>query len=284
MRAQVEQYHLVRPADLAQALNMLAEEPQRWRPLAGGTDLMVLLAAGKLPAGDFLDLSRLSELQGCEVSDQEVRLGALTTYAEVLRQPVLRREFPNLVEAAAVTGAVAIQNRGTLGGNLANASPAADSPPALLSYAAQVELVSSRGRRRIAYQEFHRDYKVTALEPGELISAIVLPRSSEPAFHYYRKVGTRKAQAISKVCLAGCVRAGEVRLGMGAVAPIPASCARLASALSQRGALAWDESCQTLLRESIAPIDDLRSNCAYRSRVAGNLMRDFWERYQQWRS
>ena len=143
---------------------MLADEPGMWRPFAGGTDLMVLLEAGKLPPGKYVSLWGLTELGGIAVATDTVTLGALTTYAEVLGHPVLRSEFPLLCRAAEQTGGVATQNRGTLGGNIANASPAADTPPALLVYDAELELVSARGSRRVPYDRFHTGYKVMDLE------------------------------------------------------------------------------------------------------------------------
>jgi CO/xanthine dehydrogenase FAD-binding subunit len=282
MRAYFPHYNLQRPASLQEGLQWLHERPGHFRPLAGGTDLMVLFNAGKLAAGDFLDISRFSELQGIEVSPAQVRLGALVTYSEILQHPVLKEHFPNLVQAAFWTGAAAIQNRGTLGGNAANASPAADTPPALLSYGAQIELVSLQGRRSLDYAQFHLDYKKTAMRPDELIATLVVPRSQGRCFHFYRKVGTRKAQAISKVCLAGCVDGGRVRLGFGAVAPVPAACPRLSEALTQLGRNPLNAEIRQILHQEVTPIDDIRSNREYRSRVAENLLDQMWSEYLKW--
>src|SRR5437870_6117561 len=167
---------------------------------------MVLLEAGKLPHKNYLNIWNLSELRGIEVSDAYVSLGALTTYTEVHNHEILRAEFPMLCQAAKETGGIAIQNRGTLGGNIVNASPAADSPPALLAYDAELELVSKQGQRRIRYSSFHTGYKQMDIQPDELLRAIRLPRTKASLTHYYRKVGTRKAQAISKTCFAGVGR------------------------------------------------------------------------------
>src|SRR5262249_16812439 len=145
----------------------------------------------------------LKELRGIEVTEDQVALGALTTYTEVQEHPIMQKEFPMLCQAAKETGGIAIQNRGTLGGNIVNASPAADSPPPLLAYDAELELISKSGARRIPYSKFHRGYKQMDINPDELLRAIHLPRAQAERFHYYRKVGTRKAQAISKVCFAG---------------------------------------------------------------------------------
>src|SRR5215213_2528734 len=149
MRAYVPDYELRAPPTLADALDLLAREPGVWRPFAGGTDLMVLFEAGVLAHKKFLSVWHLAELKGVEVTDEHVALGALTTYTEVQRHEVLRREFPALCEAARETGGWAIQNRGTIGGNIANASPAADSPPALLVYDATLEIRSGRGSRAV---------------------------------------------------------------------------------------------------------------------------------------
>src|SRR5438045_445016 len=202
MRTYVPAYELVLPATLNEALDVLARDIGAWKPFAGGTDLMVLLEAGKLPHQNYVNIWNLKELRGIEVTDDQVILGALTTYTEVQNHPVLRTEFPMLCEAARETGGIAIQNRGTLGGNISNASPAADSPPALLAYDAELELISKTGERRIQYSNFHKGYKQMDIGSDELLRAIRLPRRPKPITHYYRKVGTRKAQAISKVCFA----------------------------------------------------------------------------------
>src|SRR5262245_52042763 len=203
MRAYLPTYELRTPSSLDEALRLLEGEPGLWQPFAGGTDLMVLLEAGKLAHKRFFSLWHLPELRGIEVTDAHITLGALTTYTQVQAQAVLRAEFPLLCEAASLTGSIAIQNRGTLGGNIANASPAADSLPALLVYEAQLEMVSTQGARWVPYRDFHTGYKTTVMRTDELIKAIRLPRATQGWQQYARKVGTRKAQAIAKVCFAG---------------------------------------------------------------------------------
>src|SRR5437016_1472521 len=191
---------------LSEALGILQKKPGYWKPFAGGTDLMVLFEAGKLEHRHFLNLWGLQELKGIEEQAHSISLGGLVTYSEIQKNKVLSNEFPLLCQAARETGAVAIQSRGTLGGNIANASPAADSPPALLVYDAALELVSARGARWVPYREFHTGYKKTVLRADELIRRIRLPRGTAGGVHYYRKVGTRRAQAISKVVMAGFAR------------------------------------------------------------------------------
>src|SRR6266705_2044236 len=206
MRAYLPDYQLITPRTLAEALALLTREPGVWKPFAGGTDLMVLLEAGKLPQKNYLNIRELNELRGIEVKEGRVTIGALTTYTEIQMNPVLQNEFPMLCQAASETGGLAIQNRGTLGGNVANASPAADSPPALLAYDAELEFISKRGPRRISYCYFHQGYKQMDLQPDELLWRVHLPRETKNTRQYYRKVGTRKAQAISKVCFAAVAR------------------------------------------------------------------------------
>src|SRR6202047_5291231 len=186
MRSFVPVYDMVTPRNLDDALARLPE----WRPFAGGTDLIVLFEAGKLRHTRFMNIWPLAELKGIDVTPDYVTLGALTTYTEVQRHAVLHREFPMLCRAAAETGGIAIQNRGTLGGNIVNASPAADSPPALLVYDAQLAIVSPRGARKLAYRDFHTGYKRMQMETDELLSAIRLPRRAGQYDAVYRKVGT----------------------------------------------------------------------------------------------
>src|SRR5436305_4952558 len=185
MRAYVPSYELISTVSLSEVLGVLAQHNGKWKPFAGGTDLMVLLEAGKLPHKNYVNIWNLKELRGIEVAEDHVTLGALTTYTEVQEHPIVRDEFPMLSQAARETGGIAIQNRGTLGGNIINASPAADSPPALLAYAAELELVSKHGERRIPYFKFHTGYKQMDMRPNELLRAIRLPRVSNQLTHYY---------------------------------------------------------------------------------------------------
>src|SRR5438874_3319325 len=188
MRAYVPSYELISPGSLNEVLDVLASDGATWKPFAGGTDLMVLLEAGKLPQRNYVNIWNLKELRGIEVSDKYVRLGALTTYTEVQGNEILRDEFPMLCQAAKETGGIAIQNRGTLGGNIINASPAADSPPALLAYAAELELVSKHGERRIPYLKFHTGYKQMDMRLNELLREFRLPCVTIQFTHYYCKV------------------------------------------------------------------------------------------------
>src|SRR5688500_6274623 len=281
MRAYLPAYQMISPASLHDGLALLAREPGVWQPIAGGTDLMVLLEAGKLAHKNYVNIWNLAELRGIEVSPEQVSIGALTTYTEVQEHPVLCEEFPMLCQAAGETGGLAVQNRGTLGGNIVNASPAADSPPALLAYDAEVELVSTQGSRWLPYQGFHTGYKQMLIRPDELLTRIRLPRNTTGATHYYRKVGTRKAQAISKVCFAAVGRTSngrieDARVVVGSVAPIVVRCLQTENALKgQKPDAATVKSAQASLWREISPIDDIRSTANYRLQVASNLLADF---------
>ncbi len=242
---------------------------------------MVLLEAGKLAHQRFISLWHLPELRGITVTDDHITLGAMTTYTQMQAHPILQTEFPLLCQAASWTGSVAIQNRGTIGGNIANASPAADSLPALLVYEAELELISANGARWVDYRSFHTDYKQVALRSDELIKAIRLPRATGDWLQHSRKVGTRKAQAISKVCLAALAQfeAGtikDIRLAFGSVAPVPVRCPQTEAVLQNRTIDdATINAARAALANEIRPIDDVRSTAEYRLRVAANLLTDF---------
>jgi CO/xanthine dehydrogenase FAD-binding subunit len=283
MRAYIPDYQLTTTSSLAEALALLANEPGVWKPFAGGTDLMVLLEAGKLPHRNYINIWKLDELRNVEIEPQHITVGALTTYTDVQANEILRAEFPMLCQAASETGGLAIQNRGTLGGNIVNASPAADSPPALLAYDAELELSSAESSRWLPYKGFHTGYKQMQIREDELLTRIRLPRTTQPLKHYYRKVGTRKAQAISKVCFAAVARSNgkridEVRIALGSIAPVPLRCVRTEDVLrgQEIGQAMIASGKETLARE-IAPIDDIRSTKNYRLRISQNLLVDFLE-------
>jgi CO/xanthine dehydrogenase FAD-binding subunit len=281
LRTWLRPFTLEAPKDLETALRLLSRDPGVWHPFAGGTDLMVLLEFGKLTPGHYLSIWGLDELRGITVTPEHIVLGAVTTYTDVLSHPVLRAECPLLCAAARQTGGIATQNRGTLGGNIANASPAADSPPALLAYDAELELRSIDGVRRVPYDRFHSGYKVMDLAPGEIIHRIILPRRASAWHQTYKKVGTRAAQAISKVCLAAAMnldgrRVLDARIALGSVAPTVVRCVEAEATL--RGRLLDDDlmaAAAAALPRDVMPIDDLRSTARYRLRVAQNLLIQF---------
>jgi CO/xanthine dehydrogenase FAD-binding subunit len=280
MRSDPREYELVAPASLQAALALLGQSPA-WLPIAGGTDIMVLYAAGKLPSRRLMSIWKLAELRRIEVLPNEVRVGAACTYTEIREHEIIGREFPLLARAAAWTGGIANQNRGTLGGNIVNASPAADSLPALLAYDAELILVSVHGERRLPYAGFHTHYKKTRLAPGELIRCICLPRKFSGYVSHARKVGSRNAQAISKVCIAALGRVAgqtveDMHIAVGSVAPVPLRLSETERIVIGRGV---DESLVRLAKKTaiaeIRPIDDIRSTARYRTAVAANLVAEF---------
>jgi CO/xanthine dehydrogenase FAD-binding subunit len=284
MRADPAEYKLVSPGNLQAVLSLLSSEPSHWLPIAGGTDVMVLYSSGKLPNRHLINIWNIPELRQIEVFPDSIRIGAASTYTVLREHEIVSKEFPLLAAAASWTGGIANQNRGTLGGNIANASPAADSLPALLVYDADLTLVSVRGERRVPYRSFHTGYKKMALAPDELIQSISLPRRFSKYFSHARKVGARNAQAISKVCLAalgqclnGAIR--DVRLALGSVAPVPLRLHETEQVLTgQKIETSLIDAARICVMKEIRPIDDIRSTARYRTAVVGNLVTEFLEK------
>ena len=282
MRGAPRSMTVLRPRDAAEAVSLFAAHPAA-RPLAGGTDYMVLWNMGDANGQSILDLSGVKEWRAIRKTVTGLSIGALATHAELRDDPAVKREFPLLAQAAAVVGAEQIQNRGTLGGNIANASPAGDTFPALAVYEATVKTVSRKGQRSIPFCDVFAGVKKTNLEPGELICAVELPYlSKRPHRQLYRKVGTRAAMSISKTVAAGLLwlerdrTVRELRFALGSMAP---TVRRLQAAeelvkgkrLSPEVA---DEACE-LMRKDVSPIDDVRSTAQYRLHVSQNLLSAF---------
>jgi len=262
---------LLRPTSLADALKMLRDEGPL-TPLAGCTDLFVALNFGTLKDQRFLDLWGLDRLRAIELNGDLLSIGALATHTDLIRSRLVRGRLPMLAAAAREVGGVQIQNRGTIGGNVANASPAGDTLPVLAAADATVVLRRAGGTRRVPFTRFYTGYRQTVRRADELIVAFEIPRIA--GRQWFRKVGTRAAQAISKVVMAGVVgpkAAGgrPVRLALGSVAPTVVRAVRTEAALAAGASI--DEAQRTLLSE-IAPIDDIRSDAEYRRRVAANLL------------
>jgi xanthine dehydrogenase small subunit len=238
-------------------------------PMAGCTDLYVALNFGTLKDQTFLNLWRLDELRRIDLRGNALWIGALATYTDLLRSPLIRARLPMLVSAARQIGGVQIQNRGTIGGNVANASPAGDSLPVLAVADATVVLRSASETRRVPFSAFYTGYRRTVMRPDELIEALEVPPVQ--GRQWFRKVGTRAAQAIAKVVMAG-VAGGPPRIALGSVAPTVVRALKTEQVLASGGSL--DEA-QRALNEEIAPLDDLRSTAEYRRRVAENLLARF---------
>jgi CO/xanthine dehydrogenase FAD-binding subunit len=280
MRSFLPDYEVVTAQSVPAAVDMLASN-EAWRPISGGTDLMVLFNAGRLPYRKLVSVREIPELRGISVAETEVVIGAAATYTDIREHVILQREFPLLCAAASWTGGIANQNRGTIGGNIINASPAADSCPPLLVYDAELELASSIGARRLPYVDFHTGYKQMDLRPGELLVRIHLPRHTRDWRQYSRKVGPRRAQAISKICFAATARMNEdtitdVRIAAGSIAPIPLRCIRTEAALRGNAISANTlAEARTVLMEEVQPITDIRSTAQYRRVVTANLLEEF---------
>jgi len=279
LRGDAHAHTLVAPADLDSALALLADNKGH-RVLAGGTDVMVAFERGLLRDARLISIWQLDELRGIATVGRHLTIGALTTYTDLIESSLVAEHAPTLAAAARDTAAVAIRNRGTIGGNIANASPAADLPPALLVHDCEVELRSASGARWVDYAGFHTGYKTTVMRPDELIVRVRVPLVDAPMRHFYRKVGTRRAQAISKVCISASVRRGhDVRIAFGSVAPTVVRARiverELASALA--AGLLSTEAVSRIVALGVAearPIDDIRSTAEYRGRVTRNLLRE----------
>jgi xanthine dehydrogenase small subunit len=282
MRGSYESIRLLQPKTAAEALDLYGRSPNA-APMAGGTDLMVAFNMGLMNEKTVLDLSGLKEWRRVRSLKERLIVGSLATHARLREHPSVRKLFPLLSEACAAIGSVQIQNRGTLGGNIANASPAGDSFPPLAVYGATVRIEGPCGSRAVPFLDIFAGVKKTNLLPGELIKEIELPvLEKQPDRQIFRKVGTRKAQTISKLVAAGLLwldkghTVKELRFALGSAAP---TVRRLKAAeafmkgkkLSREAA---DAACG-LIEKDISPIDDLRSTAEYRLWVAKNLLADF---------
>jgi len=247
---------------------MLAKEPTL-TPIAGCTDVLVGLHFGTTDQRHFIDLWGLDELRGI-ANLKVLRIGALATFTDIIASPLVRKRVPMLVAAAREVGGAQIQNRGTLGGNIANASPAGDTLPVLAAAGAVIVLRSASGERRVPLAEFYTGYRASVRQPDELITAVEIAPIN--GHQWWRKVGTRRAQAISKIMMAG-VRGRQVRVALGSVAPTVVLATNAAAVLAGGGSVA---DAQAALHQEISPIDDLRSTGEYRQRVAANLLAEFW--------
>jgi xanthine dehydrogenase small subunit len=269
VRTAVSTLQLREARTLAEALRIMRDDAPLI-PLAGATDLYVALNFGTLPGTRFVDLWRLAALRKIERRDGVLSIGALATYTQIIKSRHVRSQLPMLAEAAKQIGGVQIQNRGTIGGNIANGSPAGDSLPVLAAVDAIVVLRSVLGERRVPFGEFYTGYRESVREPDELITAVEIP--TVEGKQWFRKVGTRAAQAISKVVMAA-VRAPQPRIAFGSVGPTVVRVPRTEAALA--GGASIDEAVR-VLGEEIKPIDDVRSTAEYRRTVSANLVRRFW--------
>ena len=269
MAGSISHRSLLQPRSLTDALKMLRDEGPLV-PMAGCTDLYVSLNFGTLADTRFLNLWGLAGLRTIDQRGDVLRIGALATHTDLIRSALVRRRLPMLAAAAREVGGVQIQNRGTLGGNVANASPAGDTLPVLAAAEAIVVLKSAAGTRRVPFTTFYTGYRQSLRRPDELIVGFEIP--AVRGRQWFRKVGTRAAQAISKIVIAAV--AGETpRIALGSVAPTVVRATMTEQALAGGASL---EDAQRILLQEIAPIDDIRSTAEYRRRVAANLLGRFW--------
>lgn len=269
------------PTTLTEVYSLLSQRAGSIKIIAGGTDLMVLMNAHLLDAAEFLDIWRVDELRGITDEGDALRIGALTTYTELIRSELIRRHAPALAGASRTIGAIQIQNRGTIGGNIVNASPAGDSLPVLAAYGAEVDIGSARGTRRVFFNELYTGYRRTVLEADELLLAVRIPKLKQGERDFFWKVGTRRAQAISKTVLAAKAqirgdRIEAISIAVGSVAPtvIRAPQTERVLAGSTLTPALVEQARQTIAQE-ITPISDLRSTEHYRRTVTGNVLVKF---------
>jgi CO/xanthine dehydrogenase FAD-binding subunit len=281
MRGNPHAHAMVAPGNLRAVLELLADVPGAWTPIAGGTELMVAHAAGRLAPAKLVSLWGIRELRFIEASPENIAIGAGATFRDLRAHSGIAEHLPLVSKASSWIGSIANQSRATVGGNLVNGSPAADSSPAFLVYDAEIELVSARGSRRIPYSQFHTGYKRSVMAPDELLFAVHMPFRFAQHRQYLRKVGTRRAMAISKVALAATaiVEEGvikELRLAAASLAPFPARLYQTEAELLGNAVDARTiESAREAMLAEVKPIDDIRSTAEYRRRVAANLLEEF---------
>lgn len=290
MRSNTAEYSLISAPSLTETLALLADGGLT--PIAGGTEIMVALSAGRLAQTRLLSINHLRELRFITTTPTHITIGSGTTFTDIRYSAALAENFPLLVQAAGWTGSIANQNRGTLGGNIVNGSPAADSPPALLAYDATLTLISASGTRMLPYSAFHLGYKKSALAQGELLYSITLPRKFAGYRSYTRKVGTRNAQAISKIALAcvalisegpnnpGIRTIQDIRIGAASLRETPTRCTATEQAILNHPIIretlpATIAAARAALATEARPIDDIRSTAKYRAAVAANLLEEF---------
>lgn len=268
MKTSLGALDMQRATSVAGALQLLRDD--RRMPIAGATDVYVGLNFGTLAERKFVDIWALDELREIQMRGDNLVIGSLATYTTMLASRLVRERLPMICEAARQVGGPQIQNRGTLGGNIANGSPAGDTLPVLAVAEAVVVLRNIDGERRVPFNSFYTGYRKSVMGRDELIVAIEIPPVGGQ--QWFRKVGTRAAQAISKIVVAG-VRGASPRIAVGSVAPTVVRLPRTERALAE-GASPADVA--AAVQRDIAPIDDLRSTAEYRLRVTENLVRRFW--------
>lgn len=284
MATTFEEMNCAFPANLAEALELMSDEQTRGRPLAGGTDLMVQWESGVLPMPErAISVKHLPELRTIEESDDAVIIGSAVTHMQLRRSDAVVRFLPSLADAAATIGGYQIQTMGTVGGSVANASPAGDLAPSIMITDGDVIVASVRGERTIPVTGFWTGYRKTDMAEDEIIVRFRLPKMPEGACEVWRKLGPRKAQAISKV-MGSCrllLTDGHIEQFRVAIGSVAAVCVRLRAVEElvtgkplNEETIAEAEACAA---DSVNPIDDIRSKADYRKWVTGRMVRGFLE-------
>lgn len=266
------------PRNLNELWQYLAENPEALL-YAGGTDLLVSIRTGNIDPPALICLERLQELKGVDDSATHVRLGTGTTLADLLEHPLIKTNFPVLTKALQTLGSPLIRRMGTIGGNIGNASPAGDTLPPLYVLQAEVELRASASVRILPVTEFIRGPRHTQLRPGEIISAVILPKSPDFNIQHFEKVGLRKALACSVVSLAALLKLSpegiieDARLAWGSIGPtVVTSNACEELLIGEKLTAETLAAAAAMIRQEVSPIDDVRADAVYRKAVAGNLL------------
>ena len=279
MRAYLPDYHLEKARSLDEALRILSKKKDEdLTIIAGGTDLMVRFAEGSLQQRRFLSIEGIKELKGIKESKDQIEIKCLTTFSEISGHKSIKKYVPLVSIAAKEIGSIAIQNRATIGGNIMNASPAADSPPTLLVYDASLKLVSSGGERIVDIKDFYLGYKKMNVRKDEILQSVIINKPIRQAKGYFRKVGPRNAMAISKVVLAGTGIKDKgiikhIRLSFGSLAPTVVRATKVEEfVIGKKFGFELVKNAKELLYHEISPIGDIRSTEEYRRAVAGNIL------------
>ena len=265
----------IQPKNLQDALKECAKT--LYPIIAGGTDLVAQWKVGVGRPAGVISVCGISGLKKIAAQDHLIKIGSIATHTDIIGSEIVQKYLPALVQACKTIGSVQIQNRGTIGGNVMNASPAGDTLPVLLAYETDVELAGIKGKRRVPFDKFYTGYRKTVVGAGEIITKFVIKKPVAGEYAEFIKIGTRQAQAISKVC--ACFRynpRGRSMIAFGSVAPTPIRCPKTEAFLAGRKLdKETIESAAKLVQEEIAPIDDIRSDASYRRHICGILLKRF---------
>ena len=276
----LKKFVYIRPESVTEACAVLQEAGSTARVLAGGTDVLVAMKEKGLSLASLVDIKGLTELMGIKEVNGGLKIGALTTLHEVEISPLVMRKFPAVAVAAGSIGSLQVRNRGTLGGNLCNAAPSADSAPVLIAYGALANICGSQGERQIPLQEFFQGPGKTSLASGELLASIVLPAYAPRTGGAYLKYGPREAMDIAIVGVGvtlGLDETGtcrEAKIVLGSVAPTPMRAIEAEKTLiGQKIDVDIIAKAAAIAGSEAKPISDQRSSAEYRKELVIVLTR-----------